>query len=229
MNPRPYISINMVMSLDGKSSTVSREPARFSSREDKQLLLALRARADAIMAGAGTVVSDRMTMGIPDRRLQRMRLRQRKPALPVRVIVSGRLSSLSPSLKVFKKKISPLVVFCSRRAPESKRKMLSRHAIVVVCGDSEVDLPKACAFLARYFGVRHLHVEGGPRLNGALLDADLIDELDLTVAGVVFGGRKAPTCFAGKGRSFLRDALTMRLVSIRQVGGEVFLKYIRKD
>ena len=113
MNDRPYISVNMVVSLDGKSSTVSREPSQFSSREDKQLLWKLRARADAIMVGANTVISDRMIMGIPDKLLQRERVRHRKPSLPVRVIVSGRLRSLSPSLKVFQRKISPLVIFCS--------------------------------------------------------------------------------------------------------------------
>ena len=224
---RPYVSVNMVMSLDGKISTVSREPAQFSSREDKRLLLELRARADAVMAGGGTVAADRMSMGVPRLRLQRSRLRRGKPAQPVRVIVSGTLRSLSPRLKVFQRKVSPLVIFCSARAPKSKRKLFSRHAVVAVCGKREVDLRRACLFLKRRFGVRHLHVEGGAALNGALLDAGLVDELDLTLTSLIFGGRNAPTLMEGEGRARIRGALAMKLVSVRQIGGEVFLKYLR--
>ena len=225
---RPHISINMAMSLDGKMSTVSREPAKFSSPEDKRLLLELRARADAVMAGGGTVAADTMSLGVPDRRLQRLRLRRGKHAQPVRVVVSGTLGSLSPKLKVFRKKVSPLVIFCSALAPKARRKLFSRHAIVVVCGKRRVDLRKACFLLGRDFGVRRLHVEGGAELNGSLLDANLIDELDLTLAGVFFGGRLAPTILEGEGCALIRDALAMRLVSVRQVGGEVFLRYIRR-
>ena len=228
MKNLPYISINMSMSLDGKITTVSREPAQFTSRMDKHLLLELRARADAVMAGAGTVAADTMSLGIPDRRLQCLRLRRGKPAQPVRVVISGRLKTLSPDLKVFRKKASPLVIFCSALAPKARRKLFSRHAIVVVCGKRRVNLQKACFLLAHDFGVRRLHVEGGAELNGSLLDADLVDELDLTLAGVVFGGRPAPTILEGEGRAFIRDAPAMKLVSVRQVGSEVFLRYVRR-
>jgi len=228
MKNLPYISINMAMSLDGKITTVSREPAQFSSAEDKKLLLALRARADAVMAGGGTVAADTMSMGIPDRHLQRAREKKGKPAHPIRVIVSGTLKSLSPKLKVFKKRLSPLVIFCSSRAPEARRRLFAHLAVVVVCGEDGVDLGKVCYFLGRYYGVRHLHVEGGAGLNGALLDSDLVDELDLTVANVFFGGRRAPTIVEGEGRPLIREALAMRLVSVRHSGGEVYLRYVRR-
>jgi len=218
----------MSMSLDGKSSTTAREPAQFTSRADKRLLLELRARADAVMAGAGTVASDRMSLSVPDSRLQRARVRRGRPAHPLRVIVSGTLASLSPGLKVFAKKVSPVVIFCSARAPESRRRRFSRHADVRICGGTRVDLRKACSILQSAYGVRHLHAEGGADLNGALLDADLIDELDLTLAGVVFGGRDAPTIMAGRGRTRIQGALAMKLVSVRLLGAEVFLRYVRK-
>lgn len=228
MKTLPYISINMAMSLDGKITTTSREPAQFSSARDKKLLLELRARADAVMAGGGTVAADTMSMGIPDPKLQRMRLRKGKPAHPVRVIISGTLRSLSPGLKVFQKKLSPLVIFCSGRAPEARRRLFARLAVVVVCGEETVDLCKVCYFLRRYYGVQHLHVEGGASLNGALLDADLVDELDLTLANVFFGGSRAPTTFEGEGRALVREALAMTLVSVRHSAGEVYLRYVRR-
>lgn len=224
----PYVSVNMAMSLDGKASTVSREPARFSSSRDKALLLELRSRADAVMAGGGTVANDSMSLGITDSRLRKARERRGLPAQPVRVVVSGTLQSLRPSLRVFQKKISPIILFCSARAPEKLRRIYSRHAIVVVCGESRVDLRKAAGFLARYFGVRHLHAEGGPELNGSLLEAGLIDELNLTLVGVVFGGRGAPTVIEGAGCDWMAESQRMNLVSIRLSGGEVYLRYVRR-
>lgn len=225
----PYVSINMAMSLDGKATTSARQPGMFTSRRDKELLVALRARADAVMAGAGTVRSDSMTLGIPQIALQRSRTRRGLPAQPVRVIVSGTLRSLDPSLRVFKKSGSPIVIFCSRRAASACRRRLSRVATVLVCGRHQVDLRRALRVLATQYHVRHLHVEGGPVLNGALFDAGLVDELDLTLAGVVFGGRDAPTILAGQGVALMRGALGMRLASISRAGSEWYLRYVRRN
>jgi riboflavin-specific deaminase-like protein len=229
MKTRPYISINMVMSLDGKISTVSREPAKFSSPLDKELLLELRARADAVMAGARTVATNTMSMGITRARLRRDRLRRGKPPHPLRVIVSGTLASLRPGLKVFGKKVSPVLIFCSERAPAARRKLYGSLATVIVCGRNAVDLRRMCAILRRDFGVRHLHGEGGAELNGGLLDAGLVDELDLTIAGVYFGGAGALTLFGGRGVASIRKAVRLKLVSMRRRGNEVFLRYIRQS
>ena len=228
MKSRPYISINMIMTLDGKITTARREPVAFSSAGDKRLLVELRARADAIMAGGRTVRHNAMSMGVPDSRLRRKRLRAGKPGHPLRVIVSGTLRSLSPGLRVFQKKISPVLVFCSEKAPAARRRLFSRLSNVVICGKREVDLRRACMILRRDFGVRHLHVEGGAQLNGGLLDAGLVDELDLTLAGIFFGGREAPTLAAGRGVAKIKEALEMKLVSVRQVGSEFFLRYLRR-
>jgi riboflavin-specific deaminase-like protein len=227
MSARPHISINMVMSLDGKISTVSREPALFSSPRDKKLLIELRARADAVVAGARTVATNTMGMGVRPAQA-RARAARGKPPHPLRVIVSGTLGSLRPGLKVFKRKLSPVLIFCSSRAPVTRRKAFSRFAEVIVCGRDKVDLRRMGEILQSRFGVRHLHGEGGAELNGGLLDAGLVDELDLTIAGVFFGGGRALTLFGGCGRARIARALELKLVSLRREGNEVFLKYKRR-
>ena len=74
-------------------------------------------------------------------------------------------------------------------------------------------------------GVAHLLLEGGGELNFSMLQADLVDEIYLTVCPFIFGGRTAPTSCDGAG--FTREHVRkLALKSHRQsASGEVFLHY----
>ena len=78
----------MAMSLDGKATSVSREPTDFMSGEDRRRMFELRAQADALVVGATTAL-DYETMGIPDPALRAARLHRGQREHPLRVIVSG--------------------------------------------------------------------------------------------------------------------------------------------
>ena len=69
--------------------------------------------------------------------------------------------------------------------------------------------------------------EGGGELNAALFHARLVDELHLTVCPKVFGGRAAPTIADGSGVLRLAEAAQFKLKSIRRVGDEVFMVYVK--
>ncbi|MBV9464036.1 MAG: RibD family protein [Verrucomicrobiae bacterium] len=227
--PRLHVSVNMVMTLDGKATTPDYEPARFSSALDKRVLVEFRAQADALMAGAGTVRVENMAMSLSDPDLQKARRAVGQSPEPLRVIISGSLRSLQPELRVFKRRDAPLVIFCAEAAPKNRRKMFGSLCDLHVCGRESVDFGKAFQILHDDYGVRRLHGEGGPMLNSALLDADLVDELDLTLAPCFFGGAAAPTIVeGGRGRALMADALRMKLVTCEQRGQEIFLRYVRK-
>jgi diaminohydroxyphosphoribosylaminopyrimidine deaminase/5-amino-6-(5-phosphoribosylamino)uracil reductase len=71
-------------------------------------------------------------------------------------------------------------------------------------------------------GVRHVLVEGGPTLAGAFLAAGVVDEIHAYIAPMLLGDGKAAVPPFGVGS--LGDAEKFRLVKVRQLGNDVFVK-----
>jgi len=74
-------------------------------------------------------------------------------------------------------------------------------------------------------GVRHLLLEGGGELNFSMLEADLVDEVYLTICPYLFGGRDAPSPVDGAG--FPRKHVRKLVLKSHRAGthGELFLRY----
>lgn len=84
----------------------------------------------------------------------------------------------------------------SRATPVEYLAFLRSQAIpYVVVGENRVDLSLALERLASELGVRSVLAIGGGRLNGALLRADLIDEVNDILRPELIGGTSAPTLF----------------------------------
>ena len=227
-HPLPFVLINMAMTADGKIATANRAVSSFSSRRDQQHLLALRATADAVMAGARTVDFNPINLGPGPARYRRLRRRRDLAEFNLRVIVS-RTGTVAPSAEVFKRRFSPIIILTTRRASQRRLKKLRAVAKEVkVCGAREVDFPQALRWLRRKWGVKRLLCEGGGELNDALFRAGLVDELRLTVCPVVFGGRAAPTIADGIGAGSLAKAARLQLQSAARCAGELFLVYAKK-
>ena len=215
----------MAMTADGKIAPASRRYAPFSSEKDQELLLDLRARADAVMSGARTVNSFPLDLGPGAAKYRRLRLRRGLAEYNLRIIVSG-TGSVDPEAEIFRHRFSPIIVLTTERAPRAKIKRLQARADVVkACGDRTVDFKMAVSWLQSEWGVRRLLCEGGGELNAALFEAGLVDELNLTICPIVLGGRAAPTIADGRGFSRLADAAQLQLRTMRRVGAELFLTY----
>lgn len=223
MRDRPFVFLNMAMTLDGKVSTRARTPATFSSRADKRHLLELRATADAVMVGAQTARTDHMSMGVRDETLQRRRVRHGLPPHPLRVIVTGKFS-VDDRMEVFRHDFSPILIFTCAASSKRKRRAFAHRTHIYECGKREVDLRAAMTILRRDWKVKRLLCEGGPTLNWELFRLGLVDEVHVTICPRVFGGATAPTLVDGEG--FLpHEAPAARLVRRTGVGGELFLVY----
>lgn len=219
---RPYVVLNMAMTADGKIATANREVTSFGSARDARHLMELRATADAILCGAGTVNEPGITLGLEGAAWVRQRRVRGLSALPLRVIVSGR-GRVRPEADVFKSPGGPVVVIASRAAPESALRELRRCAdAVVTFGTNEVDIGAALRWLQASRGVRRLVCEGGADLNDALFRADVVDEFHVTLCPKLFGGRSAPTLVEGRGLPRLAEARRFAWRSWRRVGGEIF-------
>jgi riboflavin biosynthesis pyrimidine reductase len=94
-------------------------------------------------------------------------------------------------------------------------------------GKAEVNLARVLAKLMLHFGIRTLLLEGGGKINGSFLAADLVDELSVLVAPVADGAIGTPTLFDVEGRP--GPARRLKLVSVEKRRGDVvWLRYRRK-
>jgi riboflavin-specific deaminase-like protein len=221
----PFVFVNMAMTADGKIATANRRVVSFGSPYDQDHLLRLRAQADAVMVGAGTVNAQPINLGPGPAQFRRLRLKQGRAEYNLRIIVSG-TGSVDPGAEVFRHHFSPTLVLVSKRISRTRLKNLKAVAEEVkICGDEEIDFRRTLRWLKKDWGVERLLCEGGGEVNAALFAADLVDELHLTLCPRIFGGRQAPTISEGRGVARLADATRLDLRSIKRVRDELYLTY----
>ena len=227
MKSRPYVFVNMAMTADGKIDTVARQGARISGAADTTRVDRLRAGSDAIMVGGRTLRSEDPRLTVRDAGLIAERRQARRPEQPMKV---GVVSHIAPGTiahdGAFLNEGDGQVVVCtSERGDVGSVEALREAGVrVIVTGEERVDLAAALAAL-RVLGIERLMVEGGSTLVAALLAAGLVDELQLAMAPLLFGGDTAPTPVGGPGWS-REAAIGLHLLeSSTSPDGDVIVRY----
>jgi riboflavin-specific deaminase-like protein len=220
---RPFVTANFALTADGRISTRNHTPANFSSKRDKRRLLEIRARCDAVLAGAKTIAADNMTIGLPAEELRAERVKKGMVPYPTRVLLtnSGRIS---PNLRLFTKDFSPIVIFSTEQMPAKVREALAKKATLHLHPGKHVDLHEMLCTLRKQHLVKRLVCEGGAQIFRALLEAKLIDELNLTITPRIFGGKGAPT-LTGVAGNYLAASTQLNLCEFSPIEGECFLRY----
>jgi riboflavin-specific deaminase-like protein len=214
------------MTLDGKITTKNYSPVDFTSREDKAHLLRQRALGDAVLVGHSTLKHDNVRLGLPDPKMREERVARGQTPSPLRVIVSNE-GRIDAGLKIFQAdpaKAGPIVIFSTLRMPARYQSTLRMKATLHLSDANEVDLAWMLRQLRRDYGVRRVACEGGATLFRALLEADLVDQLNLTIAPYLFGGASAPT-LTGLSKEFLARSSRFSLTDMRVINEECFLTY----
>jgi riboflavin biosynthesis pyrimidine reductase len=177
--------MNMIASADGASSAGGLSGA-LGGPADQALFATLRALADVILVGAGTMRAEGYGPARLAADLRASRLAGGWPAVPPIAVVtrSCRLEWHSPFFTEAEQR--PLVLTVAG-ADAGNRRRAEDVAEVIVAGERHVDLARALAALADR-GAESVLVEGGPSLNAQLMAGDLIDELCLTVSPTLVGG-----------------------------------------
>jgi riboflavin biosynthesis pyrimidine reductase len=181
---RPALRVNFVSSLDG-AITVEGYSEGLSGPADKRVFGLLRMACDALVVAAGTLRHEGYGPVRLDPARRAWRLEQGLPEYPPLVVVSRRLTLDAALPALADAPVRPYVITCAD-APAAARTALAGVAEVLVCGETDVDLASAVAALHDR-GLGQLLCEGGPYLLGGLTNADLVDELCLTVSPLLVG------------------------------------------
>nr|5XUX_A Chain A, Conserved protein [Methanosarcina mazei Go1]5XUX_B Chain B, Conserved protein [Methanosarcina mazei Go1]5XUX_C Chain C, Conserved protein [Methanosarcina mazei Go1]5XUX_D Chain D, Conserved protein [Methanosarcina mazei Go1]5XUX_E Chain E, Conserved protein [Methanosarcina mazei Go1]5XUX_F Chain F, Conserved protein [Methanosarcina mazei Go1] len=219
---RPFIFINSAMSADGKLSTKERKQVKISGKLDFERMDELRAHADAIMVGIGTVLADDPSLTVKSPERKAARKAAGKSENPVRVVVDS--SARTPlNADIFKKGEGLRIIAVSNSAPEEKIRMLEEKALVIKTGAFRVDLTELAAKL-KEMGINSLMVEGGATLNWGMLSAGLVDEVYTFVGNLIIGGKTAPTFTDGEGFTE-NELLGLELSSAEKIEDGILLKW----
>jgi riboflavin biosynthesis pyrimidine reductase len=177
----------MVSSLDG-AATLNGRSGGLSGEADREVFAMLRALAEVIVVGAGTVRAEGygpVRPGVEGVRWQWLR-EHRTPSAPIAVITRRLDLDLASPLLTAAPSHATTIVFTTELAPPERRAAAADTADVVVAGEADVDLGAALdALVAR--GHRRILTEGGPHMLNQFAAAGLLDELCLTVSPLLTG------------------------------------------
>ena len=94
----------------------------------------------------------------------------------------------------------------------------------IACGKDKVDLVKACEILATEFNVQRMGIVGGPIINTAFLEANLLDEISILVGAGIDGRGGMPTVFDGLNMN--HDVTKLKLIDVKKFDSNaVWIRY----
>jgi diaminohydroxyphosphoribosylaminopyrimidine deaminase/5-amino-6-(5-phosphoribosylamino)uracil reductase len=168
---RPYVMLKLAVSADGKAGLANRKPAAITGETARVRVFQMRAASDAIMVGIGTVLSDnpQLTCRLPG-------MFERSP---VRVVLDATLKLPLATSVVATVRETPTWVFTSSKPSAIAEEILQQKGCKVFrVGDVDgrLDLEEVLNVLAEQ-GITRLMVEGGPKVAGAFVAANLVDEM----------------------------------------------------
>jgi 5-amino-6-(5-phosphoribosylamino)uracil reductase len=211
---RPYVIANFIVSADGRATYGGRSGA-LGDDGDHDLFHTLREQVDAVLSGTGTIGTEGYGRVTPN--AERRARRAARGLSPEPIFTTFTRSGTIP-------REIPLWA-----EPEQRSVVFSGAVIERWEPAAEADvLPfesqaAALQTLRERYGVRTVLCEGGPRLLGALLRADLVDELFLTLAPKLTGGGTAPG--ATEGAELPGGPRAMKLIWVLERAGALYLRY----
>jgi riboflavin biosynthesis pyrimidine reductase len=186
------VRANMIFSADGAAAFRGRA-GTLSCPADQNLLHDLRAFADVVLVGAGTARAERYGPTRFTEAQQELRGADRGLAPPPIAVVS-QSGRLPPTLFV-EPSSTPILVTSSSAARAHALHSDPRWRLLVA-GEDTVDLAAATRELSA-IGMRRILCEGGPTLLDQLIEADIVDEICVTIAPLLAGsqpvGRRTPS------------------------------------
>lgn len=230
----PRLYANFVASVDGVTALPrllqSSHLIAAGSEHDRFLMGLLRASADAVLVGAGTLRASPQTRWTPEHAYPpaaplyaELRHRRDRPPQPTLAVLSGsgRIDPQHPGLG------ERSLVLTSEQGAAQLGRRLPRSAAIVPIGDQPPLDPALAVETLRAGGHELILCEGGPTLFGALVDAGLVDELFLTLSPVLAGRGVAHARLSLlEGAELLPGrAPAATLLTLRRADSHLFLRY----
>ena len=213
---RPHVILSAAMTIDGKIATKSGDP-ELSDENDWREVHKLRNQVDAIMVGKGTILKDN----------PKLHIKFFKHKGYYRIIIDSNLSiPIDSNVINYQPEIYPTIICTTENVSREKiSEYESKKVKILQYGDGkQVDLTKMLLDLSN-MGINSILLEGGGNLNWSFIKHNLIDEMRLTIAPWIVGGKEAITLVEGVGFEKMKQGRKFKLLKVYKRDNYVILKY----
>lgn len=204
----PWVRSKIGASLDGRTALANGASQWITGEAARNDVQRLRARSCAVLSGIGTILADDPQLNVREMVVERQ---------PLRVVLDSQLR-----MPLDARILSGGVLIYTASADVHKRMALQAAGaeVVVMAGETgQVDMSAMLGDLARR-GMNEVLVEAGKTLNGALLQAGLVDELVLYLAPCFLGDAARGLAEIGE-LTQLEQGIELKWQDVRQVGGDL--------
>jgi diaminohydroxyphosphoribosylaminopyrimidine deaminase / 5-amino-6-(5-phosphoribosylamino)uracil reductase len=208
---RPWVRSKLAASLDGRTALASGASRWITGEAARLDVHRWRARSDAILTGSGTVLHDDPALTARPDGVASARQ-------PLRAIVDSALK-VPPRARTLAEPGGALVFTCRSDAAAEQALAAAGARIERVGGEGRCDLRSVLVRLAA-LEINEVWVEAGPGLNGALLGAELIDEVVIYVAPRILGERARAMFNVGELAS-LDESRTLEFRDVQRLGDDL--------
>ena len=205
----PWVRLKTASSLDGKTALNNGVSFWITGEAARLDVHRLRARACVILTGIGTVLADDPRMDVRNIATQRQ---------PLRVVVDSQLRT-PVSAKILTGGNTLIVGAIADQEKIARLEGAGAEVIILPNASGKVDLPKLLAELAGR-QLNEVMIEAGGTLNGALLNAGLIDEWVMYTAPVLMGN-KARGLFDMPELTEMSQRREVSIQDVRMVGQDI--------
>lgn len=214
----PYVVLKSAISLDGKIATYTGKSKWISSPDSLKYVHHLRQRFDAIVVGTHTLTMDNPTLNV------RLPKAKRTPDK----IILDRKGELDQKLNIFQTLENERIFYFShikRKTPLKNKNIL---AFQVGSKKGKLNLDEILVILKEH-NIFSVLVEGGGQLNASLLEAGLVDKVIFVIAPKIIGGEKSVSVVRGKNIDDLKEAITLKDISLRQFGNDyIYTGFVKR-
>jgi diaminohydroxyphosphoribosylaminopyrimidine deaminase/5-amino-6-(5-phosphoribosylamino)uracil reductase len=210
----PFVTLKTAASLDGKTAAKDRSSKWITGDAARRDVQRLRAAADAIVVGAGTVVVDDPSLTVRDPSYGG------RPPLRVVVDASGRVRA---DARVFDGSAPTLVATTARAGGGVVEEWAATGAEVVSFDSDETDgvsLPELMAHLGKR-DLQDVLLEGGATLAWSFVREGLVDRVVLYLAPKLVGGAQAPGVLMGEGFAPIGGAAQLQIMNVERIGEDL--------
>ncbi|MFC1884732.1 bifunctional diaminohydroxyphosphoribosylaminopyrimidine deaminase/5-amino-6-(5-phosphoribosylamino)uracil reductase RibD [Thermodesulfobacteriota bacterium] len=214
---KPFVVMKSAMTLDGYTATAKGHSKWITNEKSRQFVHRLRDRADAVLVGVGTVISDNPKLT--------SRLKKGKGKDALRVILDTHLR-ISPDAALLQQESSASTMIAAGPDVDQERfRRFSANGVSVhICPlkGGMIDLDDLLNILGN-MDISYLLVEGGATVAGSFIRGSLIDKFYLFKAPKILGGEDGLPMASGKSPDRIDEGLTLKDVEIRRFGDDTLI------
>ncbi len=212
----PYVTLKAAVTLDGRVATRSGDSKWITGEAARRSAHRMRAQADAVLVGIGTVLADDPELTV----------RMTRGRNPLRVVLDTHLRTpVRGKLVTSAAQVRTLILHGKAASPARARALTKAGvelAAVRTAASGKLALRDVLRTLAKRDVVRLL-VEGGARLHGAFLDAGLADRAAIYIAPKIIGDARALAWASGKGEQQIARAWQLRAPTVERLDDDILV------